>query len=373
MAQVITCKAAVAWEPGKPLSVEEIQVDPPKAHEVRIRICATSICHTDAYTLSGKDPEGKFPCILGHEGSGIVESVGSGVESVKPGDPVVPLYTPECGNCEYCRSPITNLCPAIRGTQGKGLMPDGTVRFHCKGRDLFHYMGTSTFSEYTVVAEISVVKINDAVAFERACLFGCGLTTGIGAVLNTCRVEKGKTVAVFGLGAVGLSVIQGAKLAGASRIIGVDINEKKFELAKKLGATDCVNPNSYDKPIQEVLINLTNGGLDYTFEAVGNVKLMTAALESCHRGWGVSCIIGVAAAGEQISTRPFQLVTGRTWKGSAFGGVKGRSQLNSFIERYRRGEIEVEPFVSGEVSFEKINEAFDALHRGETIRTILKY
>jgi len=370
---VLTCRAAVAWEAGKPLCLEEIQVDPPKKGEVRIRIIATAVCHTDAYTLSGKDPEGIFPSILGHEGCGIVESVGEGVESVQVGDHVIPLYTPECGQCEYCHSPKTNLCPVIRATQGKGVMPDGTVRFHCKGKDIHHYMGTSTFSEYTVVAEISVVKINSNVAFERACLFGCGVTTGLGAVWNTCKVERGKTVAVFGLGAVGLSVVQGAKLAGASRIIAVDINENKFALARKMGATDCVHPKKYDKPIQQVLIEMTDGGLDYTFEAVGNVQLMRAALEACHRGWGESCIIGVAGAGEEISTRPFQLVTGRVWRGSAFGGVKGRSQLNGIVERYQRGEILVEDLVTGELAFENIAQAFEDLHSGKAIRTVLKY
>ncbi|EME28755.1 alcohol dehydrogenase (zinc-containing) [Galdieria sulphuraria] len=373
MASIISCKAAVAWEAGRPLSIEQIQVDPPKKGEVRIRIVATALCHTDAYTLSGKDPEGIFPSILGHEGCGVVESIGEGVESVKVGDHVIPLYTPECGKCEYCQSNRTNLCPVIRATQGKGYMPDGTVRFHCKGKDIHHYMGTSTFSEYTVLPEISVAKVDPSVPFERACLFGCGVTTGIGAVLNTCKVERGKTVGVFGLGAVGLSAIQGARLAGASRIVAIDINEGKFELAKKMGATDCVNPNKYDKPIQQVLIEMTNGGLDYTFEAVGNVKLMRAALEACHRGWGESCIIGVAGAGEEISTRPFQLVTGRVWRGSAFGGVKGRSQLGGFLERYKQGEIFVDDLVTGELPFESIQQAFDDLHHGKAIRTVLKY
>ncbi|XP_015765417.1 PREDICTED: alcohol dehydrogenase class-3-like, partial [Acropora digitifera] len=360
--QPISCRAAVAWEAGKPLSIETIEVAPPKAHEVRIKILATGVCHTDSYTLGGNDSEGKFPCILGHEGGGIVESVGEGVTRVKPGDHVIPLYIPQCRDCKFCRSPKTNLCSTIRATQGQGVLPEGTARFTCKGQTLYHFMGTSTFSEYVVVAEISVAKCctqntnklkapANKVTFYtdnenkfqvqnhwktncdsklnslkrkmlslKVCLLGCGISTGYGAPLNVAKVEPGSTTAVWGLGAVGLAAVMGCKSAGASRIIGIDINPDKFPLAKEFGCTECLNPKEYDKPIQQVLAEMTDGGLDYTFECIGNIHTMRAALESCHKGWGTSVIIGVAAAGQEISTRPFQLVTGRVWKGTAFGG-----------------------------------------------------
>jgi len=366
-------RAAIAWEAGKPLAIEEIDLAGPKAGEVLVRIVATGVCHTDAYTLSGKDPEGIFPAILGHEGGGIVEAVGAGVTSVQPGDQVIPLYVPECGECKFCRSGKTNLCQAVRATQGKGLMPDSTTRFSKNGSPIFHYMGTSTFSEYTVVPEIALAKINPAAPLEKVCLLGCGITTGIGAVLNTAKVEAGATVVVFGLGGVGLSVVQGAVMAKAGRIMAVDINPDKFELAKQLGATDCVNPKDYDAPIQEVIVDLTDGGADYSFECVGNVELMRAALECCHKGWGESTIIGVAAGGQEISTRPFQLVTGRVWRGSAFGGVKGRSQLPGFVDRFLSGEIQIDPIITQTMALEDINTAFDLMHAGKSIRSVVIY
>jgi len=370
---VIKCRAAVAWEAGKPLSIEEIEVAPPKAGEVRIKILASGVCHTDAYTLSGKDPEGLFPVIFGHEGGGVVESVGEGVTSVQPGDHVIPLYIPECRDCKFCHSGKTNLCSKIRVTQGKGLMPDGTSRFTCKGKSLFHYMGTSTFSEYTVVAEISVAKISKEAPLEKVCLLGCGITTGYGAAIKTARVEPGSTVAVFGLGGVGLSVIQGAKAAGAKRIIGVDLNEAKFEFANQMGATECINPSKYDKPIQEVIVELTDGGVDYSFEAIGNPITMRAALECCHKGWGVSTIIGVAEAGKTIETRPFQLVTGRVWKGTAFGGVKGRSELPGLVEKYMHGHLKVDEYITFTFPLDKINEAFHVMHEGKSIRSVVLF
>ncbi|KAI1720765.1 alcohol dehydrogenase groES-like domain-containing protein [Ditylenchus destructor] len=324
--QTIKCRAAVAWEPNKPLAIEEVEVEPPKRGEVRIKILFTAICHTDAYTLSGKDPEGIFPCILGHEAAGIVESVGEGVDHVAPGDHVIPLYVPQCRECDYCKNPKTNLCQAIRVTQGQGVMPDGTSRFKCKGKQIAHFMGCSSFSEYTVVAGISVCRVDPKAPLDKVCLLGCGISTGYGAVLNTCKVEPGSTVAVWGLGAVGLSVIMGAKEAGAKRIVAIDLLPSKFETAKFFGATDCLNPKDApaDKSFQSYLVEKFDGGFDYTFECVGNVNLMRQALESAHKGWGVSCIIGVAGSGEEISTRPFQLVTGRTWKGTALGGWKTR-------------------------------------------------
>ncbi|MFM5017788.1 S-(hydroxymethyl)glutathione dehydrogenase/class III alcohol dehydrogenase [Aeromonas sp. 82P] len=375
MAQVqsIKCKAAIAWGPGQPLSIEEVEVMPPQAGEVRVRIVATGVCHTDAFTLSGEDPEGVFPCILGHEGGGIVESVGEGVTSVKVGDHVIPLYTPECGECKFCKSGKTNLCQKIRATQGKGLMPDGTTRFSKDGQPIYHYMGTSTFSEYTVLPEISIAKVDPAAPLEEVCLLGCGVTTGIGAVMNTAKVKQGESVAIFGLGGIGLSAVIGARLAKAGRIIAIDINESKFPLARKLGATDCINPNDYDKPIQEVIVELTDGGVDFSFECIGNVKVMRAALECCHKGWGESVIIGVAGAGQEISTRPFQLVTGRVWRGSAFGGVRGRSELPSYVQRYMQGEFRLDDFITHTMGLEQINEAFDLMHQGKSIRTVIHY
>ncbi len=372
-AQTITCKAAIAWEAGKPLSIEEVQVAPPKAGEVRVRIVATGVCHTDAFTLSGDDPEGIFPAILGHEGGGIVESIGEGVTSVAVGDHVIPLYTPECGECKFCKSGKTNLCQKIRATQGKGLMPDGTTRFSQNGKPIFHYMGCSTFSEYTVLPEISIAKVNKTAPLEEVCLLGCGVTTGMGAATNAAKVKPGDSVAIFGLGGIGLSAIIGCKMAGASRIIAIDINEKKFELAKQLGATDCINPKDYDKPIQEVIVELTDGGVDWSFECIGNVNVMRSALECCHKGWSESVIIGVAGAGQEISTRPFQLVTGRVWRGTAFGGVKGRSQLPDYVERYLKGEFKLSDFITHTMKLEDINEAFDLMHEGESIRSVIHY
>ncbi|GAA0610034.1 MULTISPECIES: S-(hydroxymethyl)glutathione dehydrogenase/class III alcohol dehydrogenase [Thalassospira] len=372
-AETITCKAAIAWEAGKPLSIEEVQVAPPKAGEVRVKIVATGVCHTDAFTLSGDDPEGIFPAILGHEGGGIVESIGEGVTSVSVGDHVIPLYTPECGECKFCKSGKTNLCQKIRETQGKGLMPDGTTRFSQNGKPIYHYMGCSTFSEYTVLPEISLAKINKSAPLEEVCLLGCGVTTGMGATVNAAKVQKGDSVAVFGLGGIGLSAIIGAQMAGAGRIVAIDLNEKKFDLAKKLGATDCINPKDYDKPIQEVIVELTDGGVDWSFECIGNVNVMRSALECCHKGWGESVIIGVAGAGQEISTRPFQLVTGRVWRGTAFGGVKGRSQLPDYVERYLAGEFKLSDFITHTMKLEDINEAFDLMHEGESIRSVIHY
>jgi S-(hydroxymethyl)glutathione dehydrogenase/alcohol dehydrogenase len=366
-------RAAVAWEAGKDLVIEEVDVAGPKAGEVLIRMVATGVCHTDAFTLSGDDPEGVFPSILGHEGGAIVEEVGPGVTSVKPGDHVIPLYTAECRQCKFCLSGKTNLCQAVRATQGQGLMPDGTSRFSCNGEDLFHYMGCSTFSEYSVVAEVSLAKISNAAPLDKVCLLGCGVTTGIGAVTNTAKVEPGSTVAIFGLGGIGLSCVQGAVLAKAERIIVIDVNPDKFEMAKQLGATDCINPKDYSDPIQEVIVELTDGGVDYSFECVGNVELMRAALECCHKGWGESIIIGVAGAGQEISTRPFQLVTGRVWRGTAFGGVKGRTQLPGMVEQYMDGEIKLDEFVTFQLGLEDINKAFDYMHEGKSIRSVILF
>ena len=373
MAEMIKSKAAIAWGPGQPLSVEKADVMPPKAGEVRIRVVATGVCHTDAFTLSGEDPEGNFPAILGHEGGGIVEAIGEGVTSVQVGDHVIPLYTPECGECKFCLSGKTNLCQKIRETQGKGLMPDGTSRFYKDGEPIFHYMGCSTFSEYTVLPEIALAKVNKDAPLEEVCLLGCGVTTGMGAVMNTAKVEEGATVAIFGLGGIGLSAIIGAVMAKASRIIAIDINESKFDLARQLGATDCVNPKDYDKPIQEVIVELTDGGVDYSFECIGNVDVMRSALECCHKGWGESIIIGVAGAGQEISTRPFQLVTGRVWKGSAFGGVKGRSELPGMVERYLQGEFMLNDFITHTMGLESINEAFELMHEGKSIRSVIHF
>lgn len=366
-------RAAVAWEAGKPLEIEEIDIDGPKAGEVLLRNVATGICHTDAFTLSGEDPEGIFPAVLGHEGGAIVEEIGTGVSSLKVGDHVIPLYTPECGECNFCTSGKTNLCQAIRVTQGQGLMPDGTSRFSQNGKQIFHYMGTSTFSEYTVLPEIAVAKVSDKAPLEKICLLGCGITTGIGAVLNTAKVEPGASVAVFGLGGVGLSAIQGAMMANAGRIIAIDINADKFELATQMGATDTVNPNDHSVPIQEVIVEMTDGGVDYSFECVGNVSLMRAALECCHKGWGESIIVGVAGAGKEISTRPFQLVTGRVWRGTAFGGCKGRSQLPGMVEQYMDGGIKVDEFITHTMPLEDINKAFDLMHEGKSIRSVVHF
>ncbi|REC94355.1 S-(hydroxymethyl)glutathione dehydrogenase/class III alcohol dehydrogenase [Kushneria indalinina] len=366
-------RAAVAFGPGKPLEIVEIDVEPPRKGEVLVRITHTGVCHTDAFTLSGDDPEGIFPAVLGHEGGGIVEAVGEGVTSVQPGDHVIPLYTAECGECKFCRSGKTNLCSAVRTTQGKGLMPDGTTRFSYNGEPIYHYMGTSTFSEYTVVAEVSLAVINEEAPLEKACLLGCGVTTGIGAVHNTAKVKEGDTVAIFGLGGIGLAAIQGAVQAKASRIIAIDTNPDKFELARSMGATDFVNPKDHDRPIQEVIVEMTDGGVEFSFECIGNVDVMRSALECCHKGWGESIIIGVAGAGQEISTRPFQLVTGRVWKGSAFGGVKGRSQLPGMVNDYLGGKIDLDPFVTHTMPLEQINEAFELMHEGKSIRTVIHY
>ncbi|HXD35900.1 MAG TPA: S-(hydroxymethyl)glutathione dehydrogenase/class III alcohol dehydrogenase [Rhodanobacter sp.] len=367
-------RAAVAWEAGKPLSIEQVDVAGPKAGEVLVRIVATGVCHTDAFTLSGADPEGMFPVILGHEGGGIVEEVGEGVTSLKVGDHVIPLYTPECGECKFCRSGKTNLCQKIRVTQGQGLMPDGTSRFSLNGKPLLHYMGTSTFSEYTVLPEISLARIDKAAPLDKVCLLGCGITTGIGAVLNTAKVEPGASVAVFGMGGIGLSVVQGAVMARAGRIVVVDTNPAKFEMARLLGATDFINPKDYpDTPIQQVIVELTDGGVDYSFECIGNVNVMRSALECCHKGWGESIIIGVAGAGQEISTRPFQLVTGRVWRGSAFGGVKGRSQLPGYVDRYMAGDIKIDEMITEVMPLDEINRAFDLMHEGKVIRSVIRY
>ena len=364
-------RAAVAWKANSPLVIEEIDLQGPQHGEVLVRMVATGVCHTDLFTLSGDDPEGIFPTILGHEGGGIVEEIGTGVTTLKVGDHVIPLYTPECGVCKFCLSGKTNLCQAIRATQGKGLMPDGTTRFSKNGTPIFHYMGTSTFSEYTVVPEIALAKINKAAPLEKVCLLGCGITTGIGAVLNTAKVEPGSSVAIFGLGGIGLSCVQGAVMAKAGRIIVIDINEDKFEMAKLLGATDFINPKKYDAPVQDVIVELTDGGVDYSFECIGNVHLMRQALECCHKGWGQSVIIGVAGAGQEISTRPFQLVTGRVWRGSAFGGVKGRTELPGYVERYMAGEIKIDEMITFTMPLEEINTAFDYMHDGKSIRSVV--
>lgn len=371
--QPIQCKAAVAWEPKKPLSIETIEVAPPKAGEVRIKILSTGVCHTDAYTLDGLDPEGIFPCILGHEGGGIVESVGESVESLKPGDHVIPLYIPQCGNCKFCNSPKTNLCSKIRATQGKGVMPDGTSRFTCKGQTVYHFMGTSTFSEYTVVAEISVAKVDPSAPLDKVCLLGCGIPTGYGAALNTAKVESNSSVAIWGLGTVGLAVAMGCRENGASRIIGIDINPERFEVAKKFGCTEFVNPKDHERSIQEVLIEMTDGGLDYTFECIGNVATMRAALESCHKGWGQSVIIGVAAGGQEISTRPFQLVTGRVWKGSAFGGWKSRESVPKLVEHYMKKKLMIDEFVTHTFSLDDINSSFELMHAGKSLRSVVNF
>lgn len=365
--------AAVAWQAKAPLEIVELDLEPPKAGEVLLRMHATGVCHTDAFTLSGADPEGIFPSVLGHEGGGEVVEVGPGVTSVSVGDHVIPLYIPECRQCKFCLSGKTNLCQAVRTTQGKGLMPDGTTRFSYQGKPIYHYMGTSTFSEYTVVPEISCAVINKQAPLDKVCLLGCGITTGIGAVLNTAKIEPGSTVAVFGLGGIGLSAIQGAVMGKASRIIAIDINADKFDMAKSLGATETINPNDYNEPIQEVIVDMTDGGVDYSFECIGNPDVMRSALECCHKGWGVSTIIGVAGAGQEISTRPFQLVTGRVWQGTAFGGVKGRSELPGYVDDYMNDKIKIDEMVTYQLPLSDINKAFDYMHEGKSIRSVIVF
>ncbi len=366
-------RAAVALEAGKPLKIETVQLEGPKTGEVLVKIKATGVCHTDAYTLSGKDPEGLFPAILGHEGAGVVVEVGAGVTSVKRGDRVIPLYTPECRQCEYCLSRKTNLCQAIRSTQGQGLMPDATSRFSLNGTMLHHYMGTSTFANYTVLPEIAVAKIRSDAPFDKVCYIGCGVTTGIGAVIYTAKVEPGSKVVVFGLGGIGLNVIQAARMVGAEMIVGVDINPAKRSLAEKFGMTHFVNPKEVEGDLVPYLIDLTKGGADYSFECIGNVKVMRQALECCHKGWGVSVIIGVAGAGEEISTRPFQLVTGRVWKGSAFGGARGRTDVPKIVDWYMEGKINIDDLITHTLPLERINDAFDLMHKGESIRSVVTF
>ena len=366
-------RAAVAFEAKKPLEIVELDLEGPKAGEVLVEIKATGICHTDAYTLDGFDSEGIFPSILGHEGAGVVREVGPGVTSVKPGDHVIPLYTPECRQCKSCLSRKTNLCTAIRATQGKGVMPDGTSRFSLGGQMVHHYMGCSTFSNFTVLPEIAVAKIREDAPFEKVCYIGCGVTTGIGAVINTARVEPGANVVVFGLGGIGLNVIQGARLVGANKIIGVDINPRRKVLAERFGMTHFVNPKEVGGDLVQHLVSLTDGGADYSFECVGNVDLMRQALECCHRGWGVSVIIGVAGAGQEIKTRPFQLVTGRVWKGTAFGGARGRTDVPRIVDWYMDKRINIDDLITHVMPLEKINDAFDLMHRGESIRSVVRY
>lgn len=365
-------RAAVAFAAGKPLEIVEVDLDGPRAGEVLIEIKATGVCHTDAFTLSGDDPEGAFPAILGHEGAGVVVEVGPGVKSLKVGDTVIPLYTPECRECEYCLHPKTNLCQAIRATQGKGVMPDGKSRFSFEGKPILHYMGCSTFSNYTVMPEIAVAKVRSDAPFDKICYIGCGVTTGIGAVIFDAKVEVGSTVAVFGLGGIGLNVIQGARMAGASRIIGVDLNNDKVALAKQFGMTDFVNPKDVDD-VTAHIIEMTGGGVDYSFECIGNVKVMRQALECTHKGWGESFIIGVAGAGQEISTRPFQLVTGRSWRGSAFGGARGRTDVPRIVDWYMDKKISIDPLITHTMPLEDINKAFDLMHAGKSIRSVILF
>ncbi len=365
-------EAAVAWEAGKPLEIETVDLEGPKAFEVLVELKATGICHTDEFTRSGADPEGIFPAILGHEGAGVVVECGPGVTSVKPGDHVIPLYTPECRQCKSCLSRKTNLCTAIRATQGKGLLPDGTTRFSHKGRPIHHYMGCSTFANFTVMPEISLAKVRDDAPFDKICYIGCGVTTGVGAALFTARVEFGTNVAVFGLGGIGLNVIQGAKLAGADKIIGVDINPEREPMAREFGLTHFVNPKEVGDVVQHI-VQLTDGGVDYSFECVGNVQLMRQALECCHRGWGVSTIIGVAGSGQEIATRPFQLVTGRVWKGTAFGGARGRTDVPKIVDWYMDGKVQIDPLITHTMKLEQINHAFELMHQGKSIRSVVLY
>ena len=366
-------KAAVAFGPNQPLRLETVQLEGPQVGEVLVEIKATGVCHTDAYTLSGADPEGLFPTILGHEGAGVVVEVGAEVKSLKPGDHVIPLYVPECRECAYCLSFKTNLCQAIRTTQGRGVMPNGTSRFSIDGQPLYHYMGTSTFANYTVVPEIALAKIRSDAPFDKVCYIGCGVTTGIGAVINTAKVEVGSTVVVFGLGGIGLNVIQGAKLVGAGRIVGVDVNESKRSLAEQFGMTDFVNPQEVEGDLVAYLVELTGGGADYSFECVGNVTVMRQALECCHKGWGVCTIVGVAAAGEEIRTRPFQLVTGRVWQGTAFGGAKGRTDVPKLVDWYMEGKIDIDSLITHVMPIAEINRAFDLMHAGESIRSVVVF
>ncbi|CAM6089322.1 unnamed protein product [Calypogeia fissa] len=370
--KVITCKAAIAWEPNKPLTIETVEVAPPQAGEVRVKITHTALCSTDAYTLRGQDPEGLFPSILGHEAAGIVESVGEGVTEVQPGDHVIPCYQAECRECKMCKSGKTNLCAKVRSATGNGVMlSDRKSRFSLNGKPIYHFMGTSTFSEYTVLHDVSVAKIDPKAPLDKVCLLGCGIPTGLGAVWNTAKVEANSSVAVFGLGTVGLAVAEGAKAAGAKEIIGIDIDVAKFERAKDFGVTKFINPKDHEQPIQQVIADMTDGGVDYSFECIGNVKLIRSALECCHKGWGTSVIVGVAAAGEEISTRPFQLVTGRVWKGTAFGGFKSRTQVPELVEKYMKKEIKVDEYITHNMSFEEINQAFELLKSGKCLRVVL--
>ena len=366
-------KAAVAHKAGAPLTIETVDLDGPRAGEVLVEIKATGICHTDEFTRSGADPEGLFPAILGHEGAGVVVDIGPGVTSLKKGDHVIPLYTPECRQCEYCLSGKTNLCQAIRTTQGQGVMPDGSSRFSVGGKQVFHYMGTSTFANYTVVPEIALAKIREDAPFDKVCYIGCGVTTGIGAVINTAKVEPGANVVVFGLGGIGLNVIQGARLAGANMIVGVDLNPSRKPLAEKFGMTHFVNPKEVKEDLVPYLVNLTKGGADYSFECIGNVDVMRQALECCHKGWGVSVIIGVAGAGQEIKTRPFQLVTGRVWKGTAFGGAKGRRDVPKIVDWYMDGKINIDDLITHKLTLADINKGFDLMHSGESIRSVVVF
>ncbi len=365
-------RAAVAFAAGEPLSIETVQLDGPQAGEVLVEVKATGICHTDAFTLSGDDPEGAFPAILGHEGAGIVREVGAGVTSLKPGDHVIPLYTPECRECDYCLHPKTNLCQAIRSTQGQGLMPDGTSRFSLNGKPLLHYMGCSTFANHTVLPEIALAKVREDAPFDKICYIGCGVTTGVGAVVFDAKVEPGSNVVVFGLGGIGLNVIQGANMVGANKVIGIDINESKVEIAKQFGMTDFINPKNTDDLIAAIA-DLTDGGADYSFECIGNVNTMRQALECCHKGWGESIIIGVAGAGQEISTRPFQLVTGRVWRGTAFGGARGRTDVPKIVDWYMDGKLNIDDLITHKMPLDRINDAFDLMHEGKSIRSVVEY
>jgi|TARA_Y100000992_G_scaffold298856_1_gene264709 S-(hydroxymethyl)glutathione dehydrogenase/alcohol dehydrogenase len=369
---LIKTRAAVAFEAGKPLEIVEVDLEGPKAGEVLVEMKATGVCHTDAFTLSGEDPEGAFPAILGHEGAGIVVEVGKGVKSLKPGDHVIPLYTAECGECEFCLHPKTNLCQAVRETQGKGIMPDGTSRFSLDGKPILHYMGCSTFSNYSVLPEISLAKVRKDAPFDKICYIGCGVTTGIGAVAFTMGVETGSTVAIFGLGGIGLNVIQGAKMVGASKIIGIDLNDSRADIGTKFGMTDFINPNNIENVVDHI-IEITGGGVDYSFECIGNVDVMRQALECCHKGWGESCIIGVAGAGKEISTRPFQLVTGRSWRGTAFGGARGRTDVPRIVDWYMDGKINIDDLITHKMPLEDINKAFDLMHEGKSIRSVIEF